>query len=267
MIEFLKTTTQKLGVYDRLKFTPFYDLYIAYRQPVLLKLRSCEIHLYQSLGLKPGDLVFDVGANQGDKSDVFLRIGTTVVAIDPDKRNIDILQKRFWKNEKISIIEKAVGEKEERKTFFIANQGSSFNTLSTKWRDVLQNESLSRFAAPQQFNSSYDVSVTTLDKLIEQFGCPTFIKIDVEGYEVNVIEGLSHSVKYLSFELNLPEFLQEGLQCLSLLYDLGQGSVMLNCVTDWQEGFIWTDWREVTDVEDLIKSGVIRYVEVFCKMQ
>lgn len=267
MIRFLKTITQKFGIYDRLKFTLFYDFYIAFREPILLKLRSCEIDLYQSLGLKSGDLVFDVGANQGDKSDIFLRIGTNVVAIDPDARNINVLQKRFWKNEKISIIEKAVGEKEGRNTFFIASQGSSFNTLSTKWRDVLQNESVSRFDTPQQFNSSYDVSVTTLDKLIEQFGCPTFIKIDVEGYEVNVIEGLSHSVKYLSFELNLPEFLQEGLQCLSLLSDLGQGALMFNCVTDWQEGFRWTDWREVTDIENLIKSGVIRYVEVFCKMQ
>ena len=52
----------------------------------------------------------------------------------------------------------------------------------------------------QEWDKTLKVPVTTLDRLIAQFGLPSFIKIDVEGFEDRVLAGLSHRVRALSFE-------------------------------------------------------------------
>jgi len=44
------------------------------------------------------------------------------------------------------------------------------------------------------------VPVTTLDALIGKHSKPVFIKIDVEGFEAEVLAGLTQPVRALSFE-------------------------------------------------------------------
>jgi hypothetical protein len=44
------------------------------------------------------------------------------------------------------------------------------------------------------------VPVTTLDALIEAHGLPSFAKIDVEGFEAEVLAGMTRPVRALSFE-------------------------------------------------------------------
>jgi hypothetical protein len=65
------------------------------------------------------------------------------------------------------------------------------------------------------------VPMTTVDALSNRFGAPSFIKIDVEGYEPNVLQGMSVLPAHLSFELTLPECLDEALLCLDRLEALG----------------------------------------------
>ena len=64
------------------------------------------------------------------------------------------------------------------------------------------------------------VTVTTLDALILRHGLPRFIKIDVEGFEREVLGGLSCQVPFLSFEFT-PEFGESAFHCVDRAVDLG----------------------------------------------
>jgi hypothetical protein len=72
-----------------------------------------------------------------------------------------------------------------------------------------------------RWSAAAEVEVTTLDALIERFGEPAFVKIDVEGYEAEVLHGLSTPVRALSFEY-LPASRAVALECVERLEALGR---------------------------------------------
>lgn len=62
--------------------------------------------------------------------------------------------------------------------------------------------------------------VGTLHDLVRQFGVHDFCKIDVEGFEYEVLRGLNCPLPALSFELTR-EFLDDARRCIGLLEELG----------------------------------------------
>jgi hypothetical protein len=64
------------------------------------------------------------------------------------------------------------------------------------------------------------VRVTTLDALIERFGVPRFCKIDVEGFEREVLRGLSRPIPFVSFEFSR-ELFTDAVDCMKQLAELG----------------------------------------------
>jgi FkbM family methyltransferase len=64
------------------------------------------------------------------------------------------------------------------------------------------------------------VLVITLDQLIAKYGRPVFCKIDVEGYDAEVVAGLSEPITALSCEFAI-EALDVALRAMSLLSELG----------------------------------------------
>ena len=73
------------------------------------------------------------------------------------------------------------------------------------------------------------------------YGSPFFVKIDVEGHEPSVLRGLRRVVPYLSFEVNLPEFLPEGLECVELLGSVSAHG-QFNYAVDCQRGLALEQW-------------------------
>src|SRR5947208_7185124 len=88
------------------------------------------------------------------------------------------------------------------------------NTLSAKWMEALGNDP-ARFGRTFEFREKRQVETITLEQMISTYGLPFYIKIDVEGYEPNVLKGLQTAVPYLSFEVNLPDFRSEGNQFMA----------------------------------------------------
>jgi FkbM family methyltransferase len=265
----LQSILKRAGLYHRLKTSCLYDIYWRFADRRLLDARGKELEFYRSFlsGFRKGDLVFDVGANDGSKTDVFLRLGARVVSVDPDEANQNVLRGKFLRYrltpKRVVIVGKAISDKCATETMWIDGPGSAVNTLSQKWVETLKTNK-DKFEHDHfglEFARRKVVETTTLEELIGAYGLPLYVKIDVEGYEVSVVRGLKRPVPFLSFEVNLPEFRQEGLDCVKLLGRLAvDGS--FNYAANLQYGTLgtWIGVEEFLRVLERCSEGTI---EVF----
>ena len=266
----LKRMLSNTGIYHRLRASRIHDLYWKIRDQKWIVSRDKEVEFYRNLlvGLRDDDLIFDVGANEGFKTDVFLRLGARIVAVETDEKNQTILQAKFVKlriaPKPVVIVGKAVSDKNTVETMWIDGDGSAVNTLSQKWANTLrQDKARHKYGhCGLDFATRKSVQATTLEELINEYGLPVFIKIDVEGYELNVIRGLGRPVPYLSFELNLPEFRAEGLQCVELLRKLAADGTF-NYAVDCEHGLALGQWLTADSFRQVLEGCTEGCVEVF----
>jgi FkbM family methyltransferase len=253
----------KSGIIDQLKWSRAYRFYFRLKNPLFANQLEKEYQLHRQFLGADVKLIYDIGANAGYKTEVFLRFGGRVIAIEPDKRNLNVLKIRYQHNQQVSIVPKAVGEKVGKLPFFMLVESHGLNTLSKKQLNILQTGTSGRWQ-PLKMSSEYDVSVTTLSMLIEEYGLPDYIKIDVEGFEKNVLEGLNTKIPYISFECNLPEFLEESMWCLRHLQGISD-KILFN-YSDNDENFGLPKFVPLPIFEKWIKETSLRYIEIFCKL-
>lgn len=147
--------------------------------------------------IHPGDLAFDVGAHVGDRVASFRRLGARVVAVEPQPALLRILRLFYGRKRDVVIEAVLLGASIGRADFRINVDNPTISTASTAFVDAAD-------GAPgwegQRWTRTVRMPVTTLDVLIARHGVPAFIKIDVEGFEADVLAGLTGPVKALSFE-------------------------------------------------------------------
>lgn len=260
---------RRAGLYYRLKASRLYDWYWSVADPSLIRRREEEVAFYRAnlTGLRAGDLVIDVGANQGFKTEMFLRLGARVVAVDPDATNQEILAQSFTRlrlcKRPVTIIGKALGEKVGVETMFVNEPGSAKNTLNKKWVETL-NEDTTRFGERLGFAEERKVEVTTLEELLREHGVPFYVKIDVEGYEAVVMRGLKSPVPMLSFEVNLPEFRAEAKECIAML-DRIDPQGRWNFIADCAGGMHLKEWATTAGMVQALEQCALPTIEVFWK--
>lgn len=164
----------------------------------------------------PGSLCFDIGANIGNRSIVFLKLGAKVVALEPQTQCAKLLREGFGERPDLTIVQAAAGASVGSAEMWISD-ASVISSLSSNW--IARVRQSGRFA-DRIWAKKEKVEITTLDILIERFGTPDFIKIDVEGYEYQVLAGLTKPVRALSFEFT-PEVIEEAFKCIRHLGQLG----------------------------------------------
>jgi len=166
--------------------------------------------------VSPGDLVFDVGANVGNRVKIFLALGARVVAVEPQRGCAGILRAAFGADPRFVLVEKALGEVEGHAEMLISD-ADTFSSLSREWIRAVGRSG--RFQG-RTWDRTATVEVSTLDRLIAEHGLPAFVKIDVEGFEYEVVKGLSRPVRALSLEY-APEAMESMRRCLDHLDRLG----------------------------------------------
>lgn len=207
-------------------------------------------------------LIFDVGANKGNKIKAFLQMGFTVIAFEPEKKSLETLQWRYKNNNKVSIVPVGISDKEGMLTMHITQARSGYNTFSNEWVESLEDKTANRWKKKHIYKQSYEVQVKTLDQMINKYGLPLFIKIDVEGFELQVLKGLHTLPRYLSFECNLPEFKNKTIEILNHI-ELINKNIEYNFSV--QDKPLNKHWITPQEMLSFINTTQERYLEIICK--
>lgn len=163
---------------------------------------------FYSQFIKPGDLTFDIGAGSysedescGDRTQIFRLLAAEVVAVDSNKGPIDFMAERFkYETDAVHLVNAVVGKEHgETVVFDLVREGRVVMvTSSDKFMEFCNKTKMFGDGEWQPRKCP----AITLDSLIDTYGLPTFVKIDVEACEHLVIAGLSRPLKSLSFEFH-----------------------------------------------------------------
>jgi FkbM family methyltransferase len=186
-----------------------------------------------------GGLVFDIGANEGRMTQTFAEIGASVVAVEPNPALAERVKARYGSS-KVTVEATALGDADGVATLRLGRD-SGHSSLSQDWQEAAGD-------AADRWDGSVEVPVTTLDALIARHGAPDFVKIDVEGFEPQVLSGLHNPVAALSFEfLNRAQDISQ--RCIARITELGDYEFNL---AYGEEHGLHGEWRSAaTLLEDL----------------
>ena len=205
-------------------------------------------------------MVFDVGACYGKKLVSLLNLNSRVVAIEPQERCMKYLKNNFNSNS-VYFIQKALGETESIEKLY-EGVDHSLSTMSNEWKKKIieNNDDLKH-----NWKTPYYVSVTTLDSLIKQFGAPSFIKIDVEGYELSVLKGLTRPIKMISIEF-IKNNIHNSIDCLKYLNNMGD--YRYNYSIGEEHRFFFKTWKNYSEIVNyLVSPSISKWGDIYIKLK
>ena len=219
------------------------SLAIYYGQPWK---RAAMRRFYAGL-LRPGDLVFDIGAHVGSRTRVFRAIGARVVALEPNPMLAAFLARPLPK-EGIVLASEAVGAEPGVLRLRISRRHPTVSSGAPGWIDAAGRTAGFRAVA---WDETAIVPVTTLDRLIAAYGRPDFVKIDVEGMEPAILAGLSSPLPLLSFEY-LPAVRDGAFASIDRLSALGL--YRFNRVEGERQRFVSAEWGDADAMRAILAA-------------
>jgi FkbM family methyltransferase len=217
------------------------------RDAVLRRKRRLEFY---SAFIQSGDLVFDVGANLGNYSEALRDVGAIVVAVEPDPRNVKILRRRL-ESENVHIEQCALGRTEGTAKLRVALDRDDVSTLSDQWAENTN----------AHWQGTVEVQLRTLDSIANLYGVPKYVKVDAEGYDAEVLRGMSFRPQIVSFEF-LSRDLKIAQACIGLLREWS-----FNFVIEERSRFELSRWVKSDEIFTAISalSGSVVYGDVFAR--
>jgi FkbM family methyltransferase len=211
------------------------------------KHRAAMDRLY-SWFVKPGDLVFDIGAHVGDRIAVFRSLGARVVAVEPQPALITTLKLLYGRDRAVTIEPVAVGRSAGTLEFKLNVDNPTVSTASEAFREAAD-------GAPgwegQAWTRTIRVPATTLDALFTRYGMPAFIKIDVEGSEAEALAGLTRPSPALSFEFTT---IQRGVAAACIERCARLGYTRYNAMLGESHALVHVDWVSAEEVATWLRA-------------
>lgn len=198
--------------------------------------------------LREGDLCFDIGANLGQRTRIFRQMGVRTVTVEPQALCLRVLRALYRRDPGVQLVPLAVGAGDGEADMLVNDSANSLTSLSADYVQALRTGGRE---TNLNWNRRTRVQVTSLDALIRQYGRPAFIKIDVEGYELEVLKGLSSRVPALSFEFT-PELLPMAQDCVRRLAGLGMTSFNLSLGESM--ALLRDPWVDAVEMERILAS-------------
>jgi len=153
-------------------------------------------------------LIFDVGANTGSFSSLYCD-DYSVIAIEANP----VLAVRLKQNPKFITESCAVSSYCGSVPFHLCAE-DQMSSCNKAWLTEMRYRD-------KGIQETIDVPCVTLDTLIEKHGLPYHIKVDTEGYELEVLSGLSHKINSIQFEYIAEEFCNLTHPIIHRLRELG----------------------------------------------
>ena len=144
---------------------------------------------------KAGDLCFDVGAHLGNRTRVLAALGCTVVAVEPHPYLAKYLRAKFAKNPNVIVEEAAVAALAGVTTLYYSPRNLTISSLELDWPETLIGR-----PSGTRFSEGVTVAAVTLGDLIAKHGIPKYLKLDIEGADLAVLETLAQPLNVISFE-------------------------------------------------------------------
>lgn len=220
------------------------SLAVYYGQPWKVRRRRA---FYRAF-VRPGSLCFDIGAHVGNRIGTWLGLGARVVAFEPQPDLMQVLRFLYGSNARVTLRDCAVGQSRGRLQLRISSATPTVSSLSSDWIEDVQRDP--RFAVVR-WDRTCEVAVETLDRLIAEHGEPDFCKIDVEGFEHEVLCGATRPLRALSFEY-IPVAISRAVDCVKCLEALGSYEFRASAVETmrWEQA----EWLDAAGIEQWLRG-------------
>ena len=146
------------------------------------------------------NLIFDIGFNVGEFTQTCFNKykECSVIAVEANPNLCNAVSQHFFTNYNFSLLNNLVSNKEgEEIDFYISHNATGVSTASTEFMENSRFTKGSKHLGENSINWAEPIKVqsTTIDAMIERYGMPDLIKIDVEGSEKALLEGAAEVIK------------------------------------------------------------------------
>jgi FkbM family methyltransferase len=194
---------------NKIKYSKFHYLLLKFKNPNYINYLNSELNFYKKL-LSKNILIFDLGANMGDKTYIFSFFSRKIICYEPEKKFFLILKNRF-KNKYVKIENKIVSNKKKKVFFYSVLNDEAYSTI---FKNTLK--SFNHLKGRKIYKKN--IISTTLNSEILKYGIPDYIKIDCEGAEKVILNKLKYRVNIISFESNLPQSYKDTCYIINYLH-------------------------------------------------
>jgi len=211
-------------------------------------LRHFSIRRFYRSFVGDGELAFDIGAHVGNRVAALRSLGARVIAVEPQPSCVALLRRLFATDPGVALVDAACGAEPSTSRLRVSSAHPTLSTLSTEWTESIDEHFRE---SGVHWDREVEVTTTTVDALIDQFGEPAFIKIDVEGFEPEVLAGLSRPVRAISVEF-LPAAIESAIESLRRIEALGTYHYNYSMVETMR--YASSSWLNAAELESILRA-------------